>query len=55
MAYEPRLSRVRVETGESDAHDMRVSFIISGVVASGERVQLETIFGSQERADVRPL
>lgn len=55
MAYEPRLSRVRVEAGEADAHDMRVSFIISGVVPTGEWVQLETIFGSQERTDVRPL
>ena len=55
MDYEPRLARVRVETGEADAYDMRVSFIISGVVPTGERVQFETIFGSQERTDVRPL
>jgi len=53
--YEPRLARVRVETGDAEAHQFRISFIISGEIAPGQRIRLETIFGSQERADVRAL
>jgi type VI secretion system protein len=53
MAYEPRLAHVRVETDDVDAHRMRVTFIISGEVAPGQRVRLETTFGSQEAAHVR--
>ncbi len=54
MAYEPRLARVRVETGEVEVFEMRVTFIISGEVAPGQRIRLETVFGSQEAAHVRP-
>lgn len=53
--YEPRLSRVRVETGDAEAHQFRISFIITGEIAPGQRIRLETIFGSQERTDVRAL
>ncbi len=54
LTYEPRLSRVRVETDGVDALEMRTTFIISGAVGPGERIQLETTFGSQEAAHVRP-
>lgn len=54
MAYEPRLAHVRVDTGEVDAHRMRVTFIISGEVSPGRRIRLETVFGSQEAAQVHP-
>ena len=54
MAYEPRLAHVRVEVGEVDIHEMRVTFIISVEVSPGQRIRLETVFGSQEAARVRP-
>lgn len=54
MAYEPRLKHVRVDTGDMDVHRMRVTFIISGEVAPGQRIRLETVFGSQEAAQVHP-
>ena len=54
MAYEPRLAQVRVETGEVDIYRMRVTFIISGEVAPGQRIRLETVFGSQEAPQVQP-
>jgi type VI secretion system protein len=53
QTYEPRLARVRVEAGAPDAHAMRLSYLISGEVAPGHRVQFETVFGSQEAARVR--
>lgn len=52
--YEPRLSRVRVEPRDADPYKMRVTFVISGEVERGRRIQLETTFGSQELTDVRP-
>lgn len=54
MAYEPRLGRVRVETDSTDVFQMRTTFIISGEIAPGQRVRLETVFESQEVAHVRP-
>ena len=54
MAYEPRLAHVRVDAGEVDVFQMRVTFIISGEIAPGQRVRFETVFGSQEAAHVRP-
>ena len=54
MTYEPRLAHVRVDTGDMDVHRMRVTFIISGEVSPGQRIRLETVFGSQEAAQVHP-
>ncbi|MGB3543462.1 type VI secretion system baseplate subunit TssE [Rubrivirga sp.] len=54
IAYEPRLNRVRVETQGLDAQEMRTTFIISGEIAPGQRIRLETVFESQEAAHVRP-
>ncbi|GAB5537533.1 MAG: hypothetical protein Rubg2KO_37820 [Rubricoccaceae bacterium] len=54
LTYEPRLKRVRVETEGVDVYEMRTTFIISGEVGPGRRIQLETTFGSQEAAYVRP-
>jgi len=53
--YEPRLRRVRVEKQEKeDAFDMRVSFIVSGELFKGQKVQFQTIFTSNDLAEVRP-
>ena len=54
LTYEPRLKRVRVETEGVDVYEMRTTFIIRGEVGRGRRIQLETTFGSQEAALVRP-
>lgn len=54
MKYEPRLTRVRVETEGVEVFKMRLTFIISGEVAPGKRVRFETVFGSQEATYVRP-
>lgn len=54
MAYEPRLTRVRVETDAVDPFQMRTTFLISGEVRPGQRIQMETVFGSQEAPRVRP-
>ncbi len=54
IAYEPRLNRVRVEMDGLDAVHMRTTFIISGEIAPGQRIRLETVFESQEAAHVRP-
>ncbi|MEM0962104.1 MAG: type VI secretion system baseplate subunit TssE [Bacteroidota bacterium] len=51
--YEPRLARVRVEHRDANPYQMRVTFVISGEVERGRRIQLETTFGSQEKASVR--
>jgi type VI secretion system protein len=53
--YEPRLRRVRVEKQEKeDTFDMRVSFIVSGELFKGQKVQFQTIFTSNDLAEVRP-
>lgn len=52
-AYEPRLDNVRVEPTDVDPYKMRVTFLISGDVAPGQRVHFETVFGSQEPTAVR--
>lgn len=55
--YEPRLHRVRVEMLEKDKdeeHDMRVSFIVTGELSKGQRVQFQTTFTSNDLAEVRP-
>ena len=55
--YEPRLRRVRVEKLEKDKdeeYDMRVSFIVTGEILKGQRVQFQTIFTSNDLAEVRP-
>jgi type VI secretion system protein len=55
--YEPRLRRVRVEKQEKDReeeHDMRVSFIVTGELSGGQKVQFQTTFASNDLAEVRP-
>jgi type VI secretion system protein len=55
--YEPRLRRVRVEKQEKskdEEFDMRVSFIVTGEILKGQRVQFQTTFASSDLAEVRP-
>jgi type VI secretion system protein len=53
--YEPRLRRVRVEKHEKEGDfDMRVSFIVSGELMKGQKVQFQTTFTSNELAEVLP-
>lgn len=55
--YEPRLRRVRVEKMEKDKdeeYDMRVSFIVTGELMKGQKVQFQTIFTSNDLAEVKP-
>jgi type VI secretion system protein len=55
--YEPRLRRVRVEKQEKekeDEYDMRVSFIVSGELLKGQKVQFQAAFASNDLAEVRP-
>ena len=56
--YEPRLRRVRVEKQEKqkdEQFDMRVSFIVTGELLKGQRVQFQTTFVSHELAEVRSV
>ncbi len=55
--YEPRLRRVRVEKQEKDKaeeRDARVSFIVTGELLKGQKVQFQTTFSSSDLAEVRP-
>jgi type VI secretion system protein len=55
--YEPRLRRVRVEKyekGEDEEYDMRESFILTGELLKGQKVQFQTTFTSNELAEVKP-
>lgn len=55
--YEPRLRRVRVEKyekGEDEEYDMRESFIVTGELLKGQKVQFQTTFTSNELAEVKP-
>ncbi len=54
--YEPRLRRVRVEQqqGREGDYEMRVSFIVSGELQQGQKVQFQTTFKSNDLAEVRP-
>lgn len=53
--FEPRLRRVRVEKlqGNEEDFDMRVSFILSGELRQGQKVQFRTTFRSNDLAEVR--
>ncbi len=53
--YEPRLRRVRVEQqqGREGEYEMRVSFIVSGELQQGQKVQFQTTFKSNDLAEVR--
>lgn len=52
--YEPRLQRVYVELqGIETLDDMRVNFLISGQLDSGERVRFQTTFASDDLVHVR--
>ncbi len=53
--YEPRLRKVRVEKqpkDEEERFDMRVSFIVTGELLKGEKVQFQTTFSSDNVAEV---
>jgi len=54
--YEPRLRRIRVEQlqGREGDFEMRVAFIVTGELQQGQKVQFQTTFKSNDRADVRP-
>ena len=53
--YEPRFRRVRVEKlqGREYEFDMRVSFILTGELRQGQKVQFRTTFKSNDLAEVR--
>jgi type VI secretion system protein len=53
--YEPRLRRIRVEQvqGREADFEMRVSFIVTGELREGQKVQFQTTFKSNELAEVR--
>ena len=54
--YEPRLRRVRVEKLEkekTEGRDERVSFIVTGELLKGQKVQFQTTFSSSDLASVR--
>jgi len=52
--YEPRLRRIRVEQqkDKEGEYDMRVSFIVTGELLSGQKVQFQTTFKSNDLAEV---
>jgi len=55
--YEPRFRNVRVEKQEKnkdEEFDMRVSFIVTGEILKGQKVQFQTTFASNDLAEVRP-
>jgi type VI secretion system protein len=53
--YEPRLRRIRVEQqkDKEEEYEMRVSFIVTGELLSGQKVQFQTTFKSNDLAEVR--
>jgi type VI secretion system protein len=53
--YEPRLRRVRVRSRETDPYEMRLIFVVSGELKTGEEVRFETTFESQTSATVEPV
>lgn len=54
--YEPRLRRARVEQQQAQGanFDMRVTFIVSGELREGQKVQFQTTFKSNDLAEVHP-
>ena len=50
--FEPRLKRVRVEHQKTDPYGMRLTFLLSAELLSGEKVQFQTMFTSSELARV---
>ncbi len=55
--YEPRLRRIRVEQqqqGREASFEMRVTFIVSGELQQGQKVQFQTTFKSNDLAEVHP-
>jgi type VI secretion system protein len=53
--YEPRLRRIRVEQqqqGTEASFDMRVTFLVSGELQQGQKVQFQTTFKSNDVAEV---
>jgi type VI secretion system protein len=53
--YEPRLRQVHVDGEDTGEPGLRITFIVSGEIAPGRRVRLETTFVSQDRTRVRTL
>lgn len=53
--YEPRLRRVRVRSRETDPYEMRLIFVVTGELKTGEEVRFETTFESQASATVEPV
>jgi type VI secretion system protein len=53
--YEPRLRRVRVRPRETDPYTMRLVFVVTGELKTGEEVRFETTFESQASATVEPV
>jgi len=52
--YEPRLRRVRVDHQKGDPYAMRITFILSAELLTGQRVQFQTTFQSNELTHVVP-
>lgn len=52
--YEPRLRRVRVDPQETDPHEMRLVFIVSGEMPDRKPVRFQTTFSSNEVTHVEP-
>ena len=53
--FEPRVQRVHVEIRDLHGAQMRITFILSGILMDGRRIRLETTFVSQELTQVRSL
>lgn len=53
--FEPRVQRVHVEIRDMQGAQMRITFILSGILIDGRRIRLETTFVSQELTQVRSL
>ncbi len=52
--FEPRLQRVRVRHVDREDDVLRLTFVISARLASGQRVKLQTTFASDDLVQVSP-
>lgn len=52
--YEPRLRRVHIERHRNGDNQMRLSFLISAELESGERVRFRTVFATSDLVEVSP-
>lgn len=53
-AFEPRLTRVRIEHQSADTASMRLVFLVSGELVGGGRVRFQTTFSSSAATVVSP-